>query len=32
VVTFTCKAFDAERAVDVTREYFGMDRVESASF
>jgi S-adenosylmethionine decarboxylase len=32
VVAFTCKAFDAARAVDVTREYFGMDQVESASF
>jgi S-adenosylmethionine decarboxylase len=32
VVAFTCKAFDAARAVDVTRGYFAMDRVESASF
>ena len=32
VVTFTCKAFDAERAVDVTREFFAMTRLESAPF
>ena len=32
VVTFTCKAFDAERAVDVTREFFAMTRLESAAF
>jgi hypothetical protein len=32
VVTFTCKAFDAQRAVDVTREFFVMTRLESAAF
>ena len=27
-----CKAFDAERAVDVTREFFAMTQLESAAF
>jgi S-adenosylmethionine decarboxylase len=32
VVTFTCKAFDAEKAVDVTREFFGMTDLEQTNF
>ena len=32
VVTFTCKAFDADLAVDVTRDFFAMTSVESSSF
>ena len=32
VVAFTCKAFDAQAAVDATREYFAMTDVEFSSF
>lgn len=32
VVAFTCKAFDAEAAVDATREFFAMTEVEHTSF
>jgi len=32
VVAFTCKPFDADVAVSVTREFFGMSSVESSSF
>jgi S-adenosylmethionine decarboxylase len=32
VVAFTCKAFDAEAAVDATREFFAMTDVEHSSF
>ena len=31
-VIFTCKAFDAQRAVDFTREWFAMPDVERRSF
>lgn len=32
VVAFTCKAFDVEAAVGVTRDFFAMTRVESEAF
>jgi hypothetical protein len=32
VVAFTCKKFDEEMAVAVTRDFFAMKRVESTSF
>ena len=32
VVAFTCKAFDADAAVDATREFFAMTEVEFSSF
>jgi S-adenosylmethionine decarboxylase len=32
VVAFTCKAFDAEAAVAVTREFFAMTDTEHSSF
>lgn len=32
VVIFTCKAFDATTAQDVTRDFFGMERLESTAF
>lgn len=32
LVVFTCKAFDAERAVAFTRDYFGMRELEHTGF
>lgn len=32
VVAFTCKPFDADRAVDVTRDFFGLTSHASQSF
>lgn len=32
VVIFTCKPFDASAAQDVTRDFFGMSRLQSAEF
>lgn len=32
VVAFTCKTFDAEAAVEATREFFAMTEVEHRSF
>jgi S-adenosylmethionine decarboxylase len=32
VVIFTCKHFDAEAAVEVTREFFAMPRLTASAF
>ena len=32
VVLFTCKSFDADRAVQVTREFFGIVELEHSAF
>jgi hypothetical protein len=32
VVMFTCKRFDADRAVSITRDFFGMREVEHSEF
>lgn len=32
LVVFTCKAFDADRAIAVTKEFFAMDELESTGF
>jgi len=31
-VAFTCKAFDADAAVEATREFFAMTEIEHVSF
>ncbi len=31
-VVYTCKTFDAVRALEITREFFGMTEIESESF
>jgi S-adenosylmethionine decarboxylase len=32
MVAFTCKAFDAEAAVNATRDFFGMTEIEHSAF